>query len=132
MFDPKEFSQGAVLPSVEPADLTKVLNLVAGYAKRAEESGQLSAHAAGWAPFKMVASPEADVGAIWFRATLLHIAIKHGKFTDFRDRGELRQDFLKLWASFPFRAVNAKPSGEFSLNENEFDEAVRQLPPSAP
>jgi len=127
MFDPKEFSQGEILPSVKPADLAKTLKLVADYARRAEDSGQLSADAVGWAQFKMVASPDADVGAVWFRAVLLHFALKHGKFTDFQDQAELREDFLRLWASFPFRAVNTKPNGEFSLNENGFEETVRQL-----
>jgi hypothetical protein len=130
MFDVHDFPRGAPLPPVEAADLSAVLKRVREYASRHEQAGQLGAHApaVGLEAFKMVASPDADGVALWFRAVLLHIFLKHGKFAEFQHQGELREDFLRLWASFPLKAVDVKPGGEFSLNESEFEEAVRQLP----
>jgi hypothetical protein len=130
MFDVTEFPHGAAVAPVKVADLTAVLKRVAQDAERHEQSGQLGAHssAVGFQAFKMVASPDADIGAVWFRAVLLHMALKHGNFVQFQDQGELTEDFLRLWSSFPFKAVDVKPSGEFSLNLSEFDEALRQLP----
>jgi hypothetical protein len=45
----------------------------------------------------------------------------------FQEQGKFSDDFLRLWASFPFKAIDA-PSGEFSLNEGELEKAVRRLP----
>jgi hypothetical protein len=41
--------------------------------------------------------------------------------------GELTEDFLRLWATFPFKFVDVQEDGGFQLNGDDFIEAAQGL-----
>ena len=83
--------------------------------------------AIGMNVYRTACSPGANIGAVWFRAANLHLALSRGEFTEFMREGELAGPFLSLWAMFPFKAVNIQQDGSFQLNGAEFAEALRNL-----
>ncbi|MGH9522913.1 MAG: hypothetical protein ACRD3E_10310 [Terriglobales bacterium] len=125
MFDLESISSGEAVPPVAPSDLAAVIKLM----KEIEQSRPPGPGPAGIASnvFQSACSPGADVMAVWFRATNLLIALKHGEFAQCEEEGKLKDDFLGLWATFPFRAVDVQQDGSFHLNGDEFNEALRNL-----
>jgi len=125
MFNLDEFPRRASVPPVEPADLNAVVKLMKDSLQRDEQGGRQ--RAVGMTFYKSACSPGADVMAVWFRAAHLCLALKQREFGEFMHQGELKDSFLRLWATFPFKAVDIQPDGSFHLNRDDFDEALRKL-----
>jgi|SRR6185437_3339698 len=125
MFNLDEFPRGASVPTVEQGDLNAVLKLMKDSLQRDEQEGRQ--RAVGMTFYKSACSPGADVMAVWFRAARLCLALKHGEFAEFMHKGEFKDSFLRLWATFPFKAVDIQPDGTFHLNRDDFDQALRKL-----
>jgi hypothetical protein len=120
MFGP-DLSAGAVVPAVTPSDLDAVVKLMLDFEK--EHDGG----AIGLNVYQAACSPGADVGAVWFRATILCLALRHGEFAEFVEAGVIKGSLLRLWAAFPFKAVDVQQDGSFQLNGTEFGDALRNM-----
>lgn len=125
MFNPSDVSTGAMVPAVAPSDLAAIVKLMMDFAIRDEQEHRQCA--VGLNVYQAACSPGADTGAVWFRAATLCLALKHGDFTEFMHEGELKDAFLRLWATFPFKAVDIQQDGSFQINRGDFDEALRKL-----
>jgi len=111
---------GAAVPTVEMADLRAVLKIMTDVKEP---------HNVGFGAQFIQAScgPEADIPAVWFRASMLHIARKQGLLGSWVSEGEPDDRLLRFWASFPFRATEVLPDDSFKLNTSELEEGLRRL-----
>ena len=127
MFLPNDFVTAGGEPPVAAADLAAVVKLMNDLAKR--EPPQTTQHASVGADyFQTICRPGADVGAVWFRAALLNIALEHEpEFARFKTEGELAEPLLTLWSSFPFKPVDIQPDGTYHLNTSELQQELRKL-----
>jgi len=126
MFLPSDFATAGGVPPVAPADLAAVVKLMKDLAKR--DGPECRQHAAvGAAFYQTVCSPEADVGAVWFRAALLTVALEHEpEFARFKE-AELSEPLLTLWSTFPFKPADIQPDGTFHLNTAELQQELRRI-----
>jgi len=125
MFDPSIFTSGASVPSVDPKDLRQVLRFSRDTIAQDQASGQT--RAVGMSVFASMCTPGSDVAAVWWRCSLLQLAIQQGEFPRFQHDGEIDDALITLFATFPFRAVNIQPDGSFQLNREEFECELQKL-----
>jgi hypothetical protein len=125
VFEPSIITSGAPIPVVAPEDLKRVLRLSREVISKDRTSGQSMAVAVD--VIAEICTPGANVGAIFWRCSLLQLAIHQGEFPNFQHDGEVDDVLVNLFATFSFRAVNVQPDGTFQLNRDEFEQELQKL-----
>ena len=73
-------------------------------------------------------SPGADIQWVWWRSSLLWIALENDPaFTQFKHGDEVDERLVELFATFPFRIVEMLEDGSFSLNTEEFNAEMQKV-----
>lgn len=125
MFDPSVIRSGSPLSAVDPDQFRRAFQIVR---EKHERNRAITENTAvGLAAFAGSGVPLADHMEIFFRCTLLLMALDRGEFSEFRTGNEIDDRLTALFATFPFRAVNIQPDGSFQLNSDEFERALEQI-----
>lgn len=113
---------GKVVPAVNASDLKALLD----YFKKAKSEGHTNV-AFGMDVLRMQCSENADVDAVFWRASHLSLALTYAQdeFSAMINNGEPDDRLIELFATFPFRFVEVNGS-VYRLNEEEFSEEIRK------
>lgn len=113
-------TSGAAVPAVDVADLRAVLKIMTDVKEPHNVGfGAQFIHAS--------CSPGADIPALWFRASMLHVAKAQGVLGGKESEGMPDDALLEFWASFPFKATEVLPDGSFKINSAELEEGLKRL-----
>ena len=114
---------GKVVPAVDPADLKALW----GLSRTKTPDGRTAA--IGMSVVKSVCSPDANVDAISWRASMLGLAIMQDKMSEGMSFNEddISENVIGLFATFPFRFVEVSKEEGFKLNGEEFTTEFEKL-----
>src|SRR5215471_14273182 len=90
-----------LIPAVDPVDLRSVWEMQREV--QARRSGQHTAINAEF--YKRACSPGANVGAVWFRASLLGMLEMFGMLTPWTHEGVPTDEVFKVAANFPVKGM---------------------------
>ncbi len=110
-------SQEGLIPAVDPTDLRSVWEMQRGFqARTPEQHGSISAEL-----YQRACSPSANVGAVWFRASMLGMLEMLGMLAPWIQEGVIADAVFQVAATFPMKgmAIGAPRQG-FPFDVQEF------------